>query len=774
MSEFEIKELVDQLLFFLSQNLGVTLPRILAGVLGLGGAFFACIRFWERRWRLLPSLAAWLAGGFLFAIALSPQLLHAVLQMSFLDRIRVMLGGLSLLVFSITFESIRISRLKERYAFLWLGTSFMVLLSALFPWIIDLITGTLGVQYVTAIVVVVFTFLLLVAFHFSIALSGLEQDRASIAQKCALLELRLTSLEKAVFEGRPLLKARPPADPAKPTGSGSALKEELPVNLPRKLSGGKVAAWAVVVTAWLLVVWAGLQTREPMVGDEVTHYYMLTHQAELLPRPVFQSLIPVEFSEQPELRNYPHVNGWHYLGAWVYRILPSRFAVVQLFHSLFFLQLLWFCYRWAVYRRGQQGYSPFLFVLLVATLPMNLFFGTALYQDVPLAAQAVTAFYFLDRRRFALAGLFIALAMWVKVTGVLFLPFFFIVAAAKALEEPDAPQRIPGQLLLLGKRLALPLLLCTLTFAGNSISLSRFGNADYLPEARLRQAAGRIFSTGRDDQKSAGPAESSAKTAVMETIGPPDYEIVANHPGDLRNPMNAVIYGGGALWLVVLTGFSGLIRPRGPTIMKGGSRRHAWPMLVGAGYMACVAILTSTAPDVRFFLPGIPFLILPLSEWTMRMPRIKAVLLIITVVGVLQSGYVVRKFLNMRAVSEELKEGIRFLRESPPEPERVFMYPEGNYRLFSVEHDWYLDYAIQDFWTMTETEQLAVFRRRNIGGVVVKKHLIGPVRNPRRDLGSYPPEFVDSLRNSSSYQLVFENDELIVFYLNSAPLPAAD
>jgi hypothetical protein len=98
-------------------------------------------------------------------------------------------------VIAITFESIRISRLRERFALLWLGTGFMVLLVALFPQMIEFSTQILGVQYVTAVVGVVFTFLLLVSFHFSIALSGLEADRAKIAQRCALLELRIQAIE---------------------------------------------------------------------------------------------------------------------------------------------------------------------------------------------------------------------------------------------------------------------------------------------------------------------------------------------------------------------------------------------------------------------------------------------------------------------------------------------------------------------------------------------------------------------------------------------------
>ena len=152
----------------------------------------ACIK---RRARVLPALFGLGLGALLVTLSLHSGFLSWVQQTTFLFRIRVMMGLLSVTVIAITFESIRISRLRERFALLWLGTGFMVLLVALFPQMIEFSTQILGVQYVTAVVGVVFTFLLLVSFHFSIALSGLEADRAKIAQRCALLELRIQAIE---------------------------------------------------------------------------------------------------------------------------------------------------------------------------------------------------------------------------------------------------------------------------------------------------------------------------------------------------------------------------------------------------------------------------------------------------------------------------------------------------------------------------------------------------------------------------------------------------
>lgn len=183
--------------------LGFTISRW--GTLGIGLLLLmlvaaACIK---RRARVLPSLFGMGLGALLVTLSLHSGFLSWVQQTTFLFRIRVMMGLLSVTVIAITFESIRISRLRERFALLWLGTGFMVLLVALFPQMIEFSTQILGVQYVTAVVGVVFTFLLLVSFHFSIALSGLEADRAKIAQRCALLELRIQAIEDQLTQKAP-------------------------------------------------------------------------------------------------------------------------------------------------------------------------------------------------------------------------------------------------------------------------------------------------------------------------------------------------------------------------------------------------------------------------------------------------------------------------------------------------------------------------------------------------------------------------------------------
>ena len=119
--------------------------------------------------------------------------LQAATQMM---RIRALMGAVSVCVFFITLLAIRGYKLREKYAVLWLATAVMIILTAFFPHIVDKARVWFGMQYVTSVVAVVFTFLVLVSFHFSIALSALNDKAAATASRCAILEARIQELER--------------------------------------------------------------------------------------------------------------------------------------------------------------------------------------------------------------------------------------------------------------------------------------------------------------------------------------------------------------------------------------------------------------------------------------------------------------------------------------------------------------------------------------------------------------------------------------------------
>jgi hypothetical protein len=107
---------------------------------------------------------------------------------------RVIAAVISLGVLTITLESIRRTHLHERYAILWVVTSVVILFISLFPHAIDLLRALMGMSYVAALVAFAFVFLLLVAFHFSITLSAMQDKQAKMAQRIALLQEELKQL----------------------------------------------------------------------------------------------------------------------------------------------------------------------------------------------------------------------------------------------------------------------------------------------------------------------------------------------------------------------------------------------------------------------------------------------------------------------------------------------------------------------------------------------------------------------------------------------------
>lgn len=180
-----------------AEPLGPSWTRVVFAVLGVLTLVWTVVSGLRGRGGVISALAGFFVTLLLLALAWDLQLFSGLGKVSFLNRIRISMGVLSFIVLVVTLESIRRSHLQERYALLWVSTGIIILLCAMFTGVLDFFCALFGMQYVTFVVAVIFTFLLLVAFHFSIALSGFGDDRSRLAQRCAQLEARIEALEKA-------------------------------------------------------------------------------------------------------------------------------------------------------------------------------------------------------------------------------------------------------------------------------------------------------------------------------------------------------------------------------------------------------------------------------------------------------------------------------------------------------------------------------------------------------------------------------------------------
>jgi hypothetical protein len=111
-------------------------------------------------------------------------------------HIRLFIGIVAIVFFVVTFEFIRKRHLREEYAILWLFTSSSIAVLSLWPGSVALLSSMTGLYYVTAVLSIVFCFVIAVLMHYSIAISKIKEINKELVQKCGLLELRIRELEQ--------------------------------------------------------------------------------------------------------------------------------------------------------------------------------------------------------------------------------------------------------------------------------------------------------------------------------------------------------------------------------------------------------------------------------------------------------------------------------------------------------------------------------------------------------------------------------------------------
>ncbi len=173
----------------------MTIPQMVsaaAGAVVLTTSVYSFFRHKTRRFKAL----FWAAIGAAIVYAgFRPTFIEILGPDSIELRIRLIVALLSFSVLTVTLETIRIARMHERYGFLWLGAGLLLLAGALFPDLADAVELLTGISYGVAVLVVVFTFILLMLFHFSVALSLTQYKLAQVARELALTEERLRQLE---------------------------------------------------------------------------------------------------------------------------------------------------------------------------------------------------------------------------------------------------------------------------------------------------------------------------------------------------------------------------------------------------------------------------------------------------------------------------------------------------------------------------------------------------------------------------------------------------
>jgi len=169
----------------------MTLPQLFSALIGGGILLGGASVFIQERTRRFKALF-WMAIGMALVLAaFRPQVIEYLGEDSVELRLRLIVALLSFIVLTVTLEAIRVGRMLERYAFLWLVTGLLLLLGAMFEGLATIIPRLTGISFFATVLLILFGFVLLLLFYVSVSLSMLQRRLAQIARELALVEERL-------------------------------------------------------------------------------------------------------------------------------------------------------------------------------------------------------------------------------------------------------------------------------------------------------------------------------------------------------------------------------------------------------------------------------------------------------------------------------------------------------------------------------------------------------------------------------------------------------
>lgn len=173
----------------------MTLPQVFSVVVGGGVCVASLWGFVSSKTRHFRALI-WMGVGFVMLYAgFRPSMIELFGSDGTELRLRLVVALLSFIVITVTLEAIRVSRMLERYAFLWLLTGGLLFVGAVWTDTAIVVSKLTGMSYAASVMVVIFSFVIFVLFHLCVALSGLQDRHACLVRELALVEERLRCME---------------------------------------------------------------------------------------------------------------------------------------------------------------------------------------------------------------------------------------------------------------------------------------------------------------------------------------------------------------------------------------------------------------------------------------------------------------------------------------------------------------------------------------------------------------------------------------------------
>ena len=471
----------------------------------------------------------------------------------------------------------------------------------------------------------------------------------------------------------------------------------------------------------------------PMIGDETAHYYELLKQCKHLPNASFGWSVSTAYGKTRIALTGTHVIGWQYLGALFYYLLPY-FYTVQFYHLIYFCLLILFSYLTVKHLYNSDEVSCNA-LLLICTLPVCLLFGIAFYQDLPLTTLYVICFYLLFRKKYFLAIIISCLAYLMKENALLILPGLTFLLV---LQEHKKPLKCFAWIIFS----YIAFFSCVMLF-----DLIVYIHSGYTYHSMMGEAL-------------------MGYIVKLRTIGQPipQNPVVCSYPGDLRVPINWFIYFGGVVWLAVIASFFGLFRKIRYIMTE---KKSLICLALGLSYLVPTYIIGKNNPDVRYFLPGVPFLIFAVSSWLRHVKFYRLILLILLFAATIQTVGVFHKIYTLRTLGPDLEQVINVLNKEKTvysnKKYKIFMYAE-KWRFLPYEPMWsYYD----EVWQAKTPEKIyKVLRKHDYAFVGIVKSKIASIGdNPDINIRLYPRWFVRCLEKSDLFKKKCENNTYIVYEL---------
>lgn len=498
----------------------------------------------------------------------------------------------------------------------------------------------------------------------------------------------------------------------------------------------------IITLASLVLLTAGLLTREPYIGDEVCHYKFTKDMFRLQRRIATE---PDEIYDKAPYLHKRYVAGvlWQSVLGKIWRITGGvSESVAQIYHTIYFVILITCVYLLAKEKYAQDVGLNTLFV--IASTPMVVLFGVIFYMDVPLLAFTALCFLMISKKRYVLAGVALGLMILTKINGLFFIPSFLLLIYCYS----EGTRKTKLKNIFIFSSVALLINIPDMHFR-----YTRFGYI-YFPLRTLVHPLSPVpmaygIKATENGMKIAENSMEAVKTLY--------------YPSSIFDPLDVLIYFGGVLLVLIVLYF----------ILRKYERKDSFIWIGMASYIAAYLLYMyrnrCSGCDIRYLMPGvIPFLTV-LAGKTLSSFRRKSFRNFLLLACCLQFAATAGFTYSHRKIPIGIREGYSFIQDNLPK-DAILLYPAADIKNYAERLTVWgrLSPSLKIlFWEADEKETLEILTSNRIDYISVKKSRIYGDSKVRHT-GGYPKSFVEKLPTLPFLELIFDNSEMSIWKVDGS------